>query len=49
MLGYTEVDVIDMMEGVYYAIELVEHQGTKDKLKLAADFFEGLLAEGRVE
>ena len=48
MLGYSDKEVEDMMEGVYYAIELVEHQGTKEKLALAADFFEGLIAEGRV-
>jgi hypothetical protein len=49
MLGYTDKDTTDMLEGIYYAIELVDHNETKRKLALAADFFEGLIAEGYID
>lgn len=51
MLGYTEQDIIDMK----YAIESADLFIDSDKnpaihnyLIMAADFFEGLLVEGRI-
>ena len=49
LMGYTDADVIQMMESIDTAYEIIDGPAEVEAgLKLAADFLEGLLIEGRV-
>jgi hypothetical protein len=49
MLGYTEKDIYDMLEGVNIAYEIIDGPADiEEKLKMTSEFLEGLLVEGRI-
>jgi hypothetical protein len=49
MMGYTEKDIYDMLEGVNIAYEIIDGPADiEEKLRMTADFLEGVLVEGRI-
>jgi hypothetical protein len=48
MLGYTEQDVTEMIDGLLNIHSTLEESEDKQELWLAADFLIGMLEEGRV-
>jgi hypothetical protein len=48
MLGYTETDITEMIDGLLNVHSTLEESQDKQEVWLAADFLIGLLEEGRV-